>query len=46
MPELLTVEDLEVFADEATRQRLSLACLIAAMEAGEPLLWAKEDSNG
>ncbi len=35
----LTVEDLDCFADEATRMGLSLACLIGALEDNAPILW-------
>lgn len=35
----LDVSDLEFFADEATRQNRSLACLIGAMESGELIAW-------
>lgn len=40
--QLLTVDDLEVLSAEASRQNLSLACLIGAMEDGEPILWCDE----
>ena len=43
-PARLTVDDLESLAEEATRQRLSLACLIAAMESGEPIAWMTGES--
>ncbi len=40
----LTEYDLEALADEATRQNLSLACLIGAMQDGSPIAWMdKED---
>ncbi len=39
---MLTPEDLEVLADEASRQGLSLACLIGAMIDGSPIAWANE----
>jgi hypothetical protein len=41
-PAQLTAEDLEAFADEATRMGLSLACLIGAMERDEPIAWMPE----
>ncbi len=40
--ESLTVEDLDAFADEATRMGLSLSALIGAMEDGEQILWMNE----
>ncbi len=39
---MLTLEDLETLADEASRQNLSLACLIGAMESDEPIKWMEE----
>ena len=41
----LDIEDLEVLAAEASRQSLSLACLIGAMECQQPILWC-EETNG
>lgn len=41
-PELLTVSDLETFALASDRMGLSLACLIAAMESGEEIMWMGE----
>ncbi len=43
--EPLEVADLAAFADEATRQNLSLACLIGSMEDQTPILWMKEESH-
>ncbi len=40
---MLTVDDLEVFAEEATRQNRSLACLIRAMTDGLPIAWMQEE---
>ncbi len=37
-----TVDELDALADEASRQNLSLACLIGAMENGEPIAWMEE----
>ena len=39
---MLTLEDLEALADEASRQNLSLACLIGAMSNDEPIRWMEE----
>jgi hypothetical protein len=38
----LDIADLEALSEEASRQNLSLACLIAAMESGEPIAWMEE----
>lgn len=39
----LTAEDLEALADEASRQNLSLACLIAAMEDDSAIAWMDQE---
>jgi len=41
----LSVDDLAAFADEASRMGLSLACLIGALEDGEPILWLGQESH-
>ncbi len=44
----LTVEDLEALAAEASRQSLSLACLIGAMTDASPIAWCckEKESDG
>lgn len=41
-PARLSVDDLSALSDEASRMRISLACLIGALEDGEPILWCDE----
>ncbi len=45
-PARLTVEDLETFALAADRMQVSLACLIGALEDGEPILWMGDEGQG
>lgn len=46
MPEIrLTAEDLEALCDEASRQSLSLACRIGAMESSEPIAWMEKETT-
>ncbi len=43
--EPLEVADLAALSDEATRQNLSLACLLAAMEDDSPILWMRNEDS-
>lgn len=44
-PARLDVADIEALCDEATRQGLSLACLIGALVDGSPILWMAEEKR-